>query len=315
MKRLTLFLMLLAAVPLMGQHEAIFSQFFYNKSYSNPAAAAAEGVPSIAAFHRQQWAGLEGAPQTSSVLFSTPAFGKRVGLGLTLLNDRIGFFNNSFVNVAYAYRMPIGKGVISAGIQGSYVLYHTDWAAAKTNGPNSDPVTDTDPWVSSFNVGAGLHYQSRNFFAGISVPYFLKQSYTGIDDGDSPTLSQASPHFFITAGGVITLSEWTKMRPAFQTRIVKGAPVSTDAHLSFGLLRGARLWMGATYRWSFSDLPSMGDAVAVQAQFQVSNRLRFGTAYDVSLGSLHWDFGRTYEVMLEYTFLQPDSGVMNPRYF
>lgn len=315
MKKLTLYLLLLAAMPLMGQHEAIFSQFFYNKTYSNPAAAAAEGVPSLAAFHRQQWFGLEGAPQTSSVLFSVPAFGKKVGVGLTLVNDRIGFFDNSYVNVAYAYRMPIGRGVVSAGIQGSYVLYHTNWADAKTNGPDPDPVTDTDPWVSSFNVGAGLHFQSRHFFMGVSIPNFLKQTYTGLEDADSPALTEAAPHVFITAGGVITLSEWTKMRPAFQSRIVSGAPTSTDAHLSFGLLRNTRLWIGATYRWSFSHLPSMGDAVSVQAQFQINQRLRFGTAYDVSLGALHWDFGRTFELMLEYTFLPPENGVVNPRYF
>ncbi|GIV31242.1 MAG: membrane protein [Saprospiraceae bacterium] len=316
MKKLTLLLVLGAfAMPLMAQHEAIFSQFFYNKVYANPAAAAAEGIASVSAFHRQQWSGLEGAPQTSAVLFSTPAFGKRVGLGLTLLNDQIGFFNNSFANVAYAYRIPLGRGILAAGIQGTYALYHTDWGEAKTSSAQPDPITETDPWVSSFNVGAGLHYQSRSFFAGVSVPYFLRQSYTGLDDADNPTLTQAAPHVFITAGGIVPLSQWASMRPAVQARFVKGAPTSTDAHLSFGLLRDNRLWVGLTYRWSFSDMPAMGDAVVLQTQFGVSERLRIGAAYDISLGSLLWDYGRTYEFMLEYSFLPPTAGVRNPRYF
>lgn len=315
MRILNILPLLLFGVMATAQQEAIFSQFFYNKLLSNPGAAASDGIPGLVAFHRQQWAGLEGAPSTQALSFNTPAFGNRVGLGLTLMNDRIGFFNSTYVNAAYAYRIPFGKGVLGVGIQGSYLHHRTDWGAAKTIGNSSDPLAGTDEFASSFNVGAGVHFQTENFFAGVSVPYFLEKIPAGNDGGFVVDFSRATPHIFITAGGIITLSPRVKMRPAFQSRIVKNAPPSTDAHLSFGLLRDARLWLGATYRWSFSDVPSMGDAVVVQVQYQISDRLRAGTAYDISLGDLQWEFGRTYELMLEYGFITSGKGVRNPRYF
>ncbi|MFQ5446312.1 MAG: PorP/SprF family type IX secretion system membrane protein [Saprospiraceae bacterium] len=298
-----------------AQQEAVFSQFFYNKLLSNPGAAASDGIPSLMAFHRQQWAGLEGAPSTQVLSFNAPAFGNRVGLGLTLMNDRIGFFNSTYVNAAYAYRIPFGRGVLGIGIQGSYLYHRTDWAAAKTTGTAGDPLAGTGAFSSSFNVGAGAHFQTENFFAGVSVPYFLEKIPGGDDGGFVVDFSNATPHIFITAGGIITLSPRVKMRPAFQSRIVKNAPPGTDFHLSFGLLRDTRLWLGATYRWSFSSLPTTGDAVVVQAQYQISDRLRAGTAYDISLGNLQWEFGRTYELMLEYDFTTSGKGVRNPRYF
>jgi len=306
---------LLFGAAATAQQEAVFSQFFYNKLLSNPGAAASDGISNLVAFHRQQWDGLEGAPSTQALSFNTPAFASRVGLGLTLMNDRIGFFNSTFVNAAYAYRIPFGKGVLGIGIQGSYLYHRTDWAAAKTTGTAGDPLIGTDEFSSSFNVGAGAHLQMKNFFAGVSVPYFLEKIPAGSGEGLAVDSGSATPHIFVTAGGIITLSPRVKMRPAFQSRIVKNAPPSTDAHLSFGLMRDTRLWLGATYRWSFSDIPSMGDAVIVQAQYQISERLRAGTAYDINLGDLQWEFGRTYELMLEYDFTPSGKGVRNPRYF
>ncbi|WP_282166090.1 type IX secretion system membrane protein PorP/SprF, partial [Cellulophaga baltica] len=55
----------------------------------NPAYAGSRGVLSIAALHRSQWVGLDGAPTTQTLNLHTPV-SRRVGLGLSIVNDEIG---------------------------------------------------------------------------------------------------------------------------------------------------------------------------------------------------------------------------------
>lgn len=296
------------------QQTGIFSQFFYNKIIENPAAAGSQNMPVLTAFHRQQWSGLEGAPSTQSLSFHAPLFAERVGLGLTLLNDRIGFFNGTYVNLAYAYRIALGKGKLAIGMHGSYLHFRADWAAAQTVGGRPDPTAGTERLTPVFNAGAGVYYESAHFFAGAAVPQALEKGLTAQSAGLTGDFNGTTPHVFLTTGGIIPLSDKLKFRPAFATRWVKNAPVNTDVYLSLGFPKAVRVWIGGTYRWSFSQIPSMGDAVVATLQYQISQKLKAGAAYDLALGSVR-RFGPTFELMIEYAMTGDRAGVRNPRFF
>lgn len=306
---------LLTASLALAQQEAIFSQFFYNKIAANPGAAGSANRPCLTAFHRQQWAGLEGAPVTQSLSFQSPAFGNRVGLGAMLMNDRIGFFNATFLNLSYAYRISFGNGKLGIGVMGSYLHQRIDWAEAKTISQNADPTATSGDLTPVFNVGAGVHFENERFFAGIAVPHILEKGLTENNAGIVSDFSGTTPHLFLSAGAFIELPGKVKMRPAFTARFAKNAPPDTDVHLGFGFLEETKLWIGGTYRWSRSKVPSYGDAAVLTSQYQLSNRLRAGIAYDLALNSLRRENAGTYELMLEYCFVKTGNGVRNPRFF
>ncbi|WP_299801331.1 PorP/SprF family type IX secretion system membrane protein, partial [uncultured Maribacter sp.] len=69
-----------------AQQDAQYTQYMYNTISVNPAYAGSRGVLSIAALHRSQWVGLDGAPTTQTLNFHTPV-SKNVGLGLSVVND------------------------------------------------------------------------------------------------------------------------------------------------------------------------------------------------------------------------------------
>jgi type IX secretion system PorP/SprF family membrane protein len=302
--------MLLSAAGVFAQQEAIFSQFFYQKTYSNPGAAGSNGYPCLTAFHRQQWVGLEGAPSTQTLSFNSPAFADRVGVGLTLANDRIGFFNSTFANVAYAYRIAFGNGKLGIGMHASYLHRRVDWDKAETISGRPDPLVGDENFSSGFNVGAGAHFENERFFAGISAPYFLDRG--GAAAGD---FSGTTPHIFFMTGVLLDLSSKVKMRPALAARVVKNAPPGVDVHLSFGLLDEARLWLGSTLRMSRSGGPANGDALVAMAQYQIGQRLRAGFAYDASLNELRRENQGTFELMIEYSLVRSGVAVRNPRFF
>ena len=313
MRLLHIFAFFLFATAASGQQQAIFSQFFYNKIQSNPGAAGSNGQPCLAAFHRQQWVGLEGAPTTQALSFNSPAFAGRVGLGLSLASDRIGFFNSTSANLAYAYRIDFGNGKLGIGVQGSYLYQRVDWERARTITGKADPVQGDEIQAPNFNVGAGAHFENERFFVGISVPALLER---GLADGTlASDFSGTTPHIFAMAGAMLDVSTKIKMRPAVAVRVVKNASPSLDAHLSFGFLEEARLWLGGTLRVSRLGRMVNGDAVVATAQYQIGQRLRAGVAYDMALSSLRRENQGTVELMVEYCLVKSGVGVRNPRFF
>ena len=253
---------------------------------------------------------------TQSLSFSAPAFADRVGLGLILLHDRAGFFRSTYLNFAYAYRMDFGEGKLGVGVQGSYLHHQADWQQARTTGSGIDQVIGDEAFTPVFNVGAGLHFESERFFAGVAVPHLLEKGLTEENAGISSNFTGTTPHLFVSAGWFVEVSEQVKLRPAFSARLVRHAPPGADVHLGVGFLEKQKLWLGGTYRWSLSDVPSVGDAAVLSAQFQVSERLRVGGAYDLTLNQLRQENAGTFEFMLEYCFRKKGAvAVRHPRFF
>ena len=186
-----------------AQQDPFFSQFFSQKTMVNPAAAGSNGIPCLSAIHRQQWVGLEGAPTTQAIAFDAPILGNRVGLGLTVINDQVGFFNGTYINMAYAYRMEFDNGLLSIGMQGGYRHQRAAWGEAETITQRTDPTAGEDLFVPLFNVGAGVHFENDQFFLGASVPYILESGFTKKYQGMVDDFTGTVPHLFVNAGWVI----------------------------------------------------------------------------------------------------------------
>lgn len=316
LRKLYIIASLLFPGVVFAQQAPVFSQFFHQKNIDNPAAAGSPENTTLTLFHRQQWAGLEGAPSTQALGLSARAFGERVGLGLTVMNDRIGFFNTTQVNMAYAYRVKIEEGTVSIGMSGSYLRQQADWGEARTIGFGDDPNASGDGLVPVFNFGIGSYFESERFFLGLSVPHILEKGMTRKTDGVLAGGQGWVRHLFAQVGTVVDIFPKVKMRPALASRIVEDAPPGFDAHVSFGFLPEAKLWLGGTWRWSQSEVAAIGDAVVFMGQYMVGERLRLGFAYDYSMGKIQAQNAGTYEVMVQYGFVKKaGEEVKAPKYF
>lgn len=308
-------LFLFFSLAVNAQQEALFSQFFSQKTIANPGAVGSQGLPYLSAIHRQQWVGLDGAPVTQAFTFDAPVFANRVGLGLTVINDQIGFFKGTYINAAYAYRLVFGNGTLGVGMQGTYRHQRADWGEAETITQRVDPTAGEDMAVPLFNVGAGTHFENDRFFVGVSVPYILEKSFTKKYKGIVEDFTGTTPHLFINAGWVIPITADLRLRPAFASRVVKNTPPGFDLHFSVGFLENSRLWTGATLRWGQSKLATAGDALSLMSQYQISEKLNVGFAYDLSINGLQQQTAGTFELMVGYCFVKDGVGVHNPRFF
>ncbi|MDF4204974.1 PorP/SprF family type IX secretion system membrane protein, partial [Maribacter sp. SA7] len=108
-----------------AQQDAQYTQYMYNTISVNPAYAGSRGVFSIAALHRSQWVGLDGAPTTQTLNFHTPV-SDHVGLGLSVVNDEIGNGTNqdTYIDAAFSYTVNTSEtGKLSFGLKAGGHLF------------------------------------------------------------------------------------------------------------------------------------------------------------------------------------------------
>src|SRR6056297_724515 len=73
-----------------------FTQYMYNTISINPAYAGNRDAISVVGLHRSQWSGLDGAPSTQTLSIHSPLRNEKIGLGLSIINDKAGYENYTY---------------------------------------------------------------------------------------------------------------------------------------------------------------------------------------------------------------------------
>ena len=292
-----------------AQQDPMFTHYMYNTLAVNPAYAGSRDALTITALHRSQWLDFKGAPQSQTLTMHSPIANEHIGLGLSVLNDKIGPSNNTSAYVDFAYRMNLNKkSKLAFGISGGAKIFQ-----AKLNTLNLDQTVDPtfENNISNRitpNFGFGAYYSRERFYAGISVPNLLQNSYSEISQLNGSTLiAKEQRHYFFIAGTVIKLTDNLSLKPTTLIKVTAAAPVQADVTASF--LIGKKLLLGAMYR--------TGDAAGVLVGLDITEQLHLGYSFDWSYGlrTFKYNMG-SHEIMLRYDFIFPSKKqIHSPRYF
>ncbi|MCP4122805.1 MAG: type IX secretion system membrane protein PorP/SprF [Bacteroidetes bacterium] len=305
MKNIFLFLLaLLFAGNLLGQADITYTHFMFNKLAYNPAFAGARDALDVTAIYRNQWwSGVDGAPKTMNVNAHAPFFNNKVGLGISLHSDKIGFYNNSLVDLAYAYRIKINdKSKLSLGVQGRLDYLRTDWAEAKGLDLVDNGLNVAEDSKTRLNFGLGAFYNTPDFFIGFSIPQIVKSTYYA-DYDDFTDVSKIT--YYLMGGVILPISKQVKFYPAVLLSHNASTPLDVDLNANFLFMDA--LWLGASYRWD--------DSIDALIQYQFKNGLKAGVAFDFTASELNNLTTGSYEIMLGYTFQCDDCKIVNLRYF
>src|ERR1044071_6202618 len=86
-------LFLLSVAEMKSQYDYMFTQYMFNETFINPAYAGSKEAMSATLLHRQQWVNFPGRPVTTSFSLHGPLMNNKMGLGLSVMNERIGVLN------------------------------------------------------------------------------------------------------------------------------------------------------------------------------------------------------------------------------
>jgi len=305
-KFIGLFLVFFTAVT-FAQQDAQYTQYMYNTSVINPAYAGSREVLSIFGLHRTQWAGLEGAPSTNNISINSPV-GKNVGLGLTIVNDKIGPADENNFAVDFSYGFPVSENYkLSFGLKGSANILNVDFTKLHIYNPGDPRFQNNIDNRFSANVGAGIYLNSDKSYFGLSIPYLIESKhYDGTaPSGASTFIASEKMHYYLIAGHVFDLNENLKFKPSLLTKMVEGAPLQVD--LSGNFLINNKFTAGLAYRLdaSFSAL----------AGFQVSDSIFIGYAYDRETTKLANYNSGSHEFFLRFELIKRNVQIISPRFF
>jgi type IX secretion system PorP/SprF family membrane protein len=287
-----------------GQQDAQYTQYMYNTVSVNPGYAGSRGHISIAALHRSQWVGLDGAPKTQTFNIHSPIGYRGVGLGFSIVNDEIGPTSETNFDIDFSYTVWTStEGRISFGLKASANLL--DIKFSELNQYSTDPTLqqDIDNRLTP-NIGAGVYYHTNKFYLGLSVPRFLETSHF-----QETNLSTAKEqmNLYLISGYVWDLNDFVKFKPTILTKVVIGAPLQLD--LSANFMLNDKFIIGAGYRWDA--------AISAMAGFNISNKFLIGIAYDketTELGNAAFNDG-SFEVIFRYDFISTKNNLKSPRFF
>jgi len=302
---------LLFSLAAMAQNDVQYTHYLFNKLAYNPAYAGSEGMPVVNALYRNQWTGgfADGkAPKTGTINFHTPIQCGRGGVGLGFTSDKAGIFNSNRLDGAYAYKFPVSKqGNISLGLGAQLEFGNADYTRTNPLDAGDNTILNGNDEYSKtrLNFGAGLYYtHNDNFYIGLSAPQLLNTSYyqdvsISGDGNDFHT-------YYLMAGFTKALTNNVTIVPgALISYNGKNVPFEFD--INANLVFMDKFWVGLNYR--------LGDSIDGLVQYQISDQLRAGFAYDFTTSDIRQYSNGSLEFLLSYAFNNYSNKISNVRYF
>ena len=287
-----------------AQQDPHYTQYMYNMNVMNPAYAGSKENLSIGLLFRKQWVEIEDSPTTFTASGHSPV-GKNVGLGLSVISDRIGPVEENNVYGDFSYTLNLGgEHRLAMGIKAGVSLLNIglNSEVASTLPVPTDGAFAENTSNAKLNIGTGLFYYTDKYYLALSVPNMLKSAhldYNGVQYGSEVQ------HYFLTGGYVFQLSENTKFKPFFMMKSAFNAPTSFDVSTNF--LFFEKFELGASYRFE--------DSFGAMVNYRISDGIRLGYAYDHIVSDLDIATPSSHEFMVLFDLNFPKKVSSSPRYF
>ncbi len=309
MKKVLSFLLCYLAVNLsFGQQDKQFTHYMFDKMSFNPAATGFKGYCGTL-IYRNQWDRVQDAPNSTLLNLQGNLPKQNLGVGLSFVNDAIGFQRNNTVTVNGAYHFVTNAGVLSGGLGVGIVNvgFSPTWIP---------PQTDMDALLPTATAGTGFDLNLGLYWHGTTAPYYVGISTTHLAP---PTLKNVNfsvaRHYYVIGGYDIALSEMMNLGKKIDIKpsvLLKadGAGMICDVNVmaDFWLNNYSYLWGGFSYRLSDAFALNLGYAFS-PANKTSKNMLKFGYSFDIMTNPLNTYGKGTHELMLNFCMFPPPPAV------
>jgi type IX secretion system PorP/SprF family membrane protein len=268
---------------------------WYNRAGYNPAFIARTDYAYIFSNVRQQWIGVEGAPQVFNVQVSEYIHNLRSAFGLSFVSDKIGVTQALNPMLTYAYRIGNDRNwSLAMGLSGGVFYRSIDGSRFEAEVINDPSINYDTEKIILPDANAGVEFQNTSFIIGLSSTHLFSigksaDSYLNTNHHYGYVIyknNNAEAFYYKVGLQVVNRNNLT---------VVEGNVFFRLKH-STGLQKGPReiLDFGMTFRSS----RQMSFLIGIL----ITPNFRIGYAYDHSFIK---GFSRngTHEIMLEYRIL------------
>jgi type IX secretion system PorP/SprF family membrane protein len=305
---------MLAAEKGSAQFDAMFTQYMFNETFINPAYTGSKEAMSATMLHRQQWVSFPGRPVTTTFALHGPLFDNKMGLGLSVLSEKIGVLNRNLIYGSYAYRLKIHDGGnlalgLMGGIDNQVNKFSTVKLSDEAGAPQDRQFASNSPNMTASNFGTGIYYNTKSFFAGVSVPRLLNNemilSYNGARTVKITSLEPSKFTYYITLGNVFRVTDALQLKGTAMFKAVTNAPMQMD--LTATAFINQMIWAGLGYRTNSSMSAILG--------IQANKQLFVCYSYDYGINKIQKYSLGSHEIAVNYLFSFKGRQIATPRYF
>ena len=268
-----------------------FTSYQLSPYLYNPAYAGVDGYTQLNAVIREQWSGINKAPETKSISVFGPLRNEKMALGGVVISDKLGAESKNGFQLSYAYHLRLKNDLsLSLGLSGGLMQYKLDNTVINPYDAG-DPVfsipglTDVVP-----NASFGMYLYNEKFFLSLAVPQLLNSSFSALDDFNGELLGGSLVnHYYLGCGFQRELNNQWNIEPSLLLK--KTAQVPIQFEFVTKLTYKDMLWTALGYRNNESALLYLG--YDINNQFYVAYGHDFITSElnTVSSGTNEFKFG------------------------
>ncbi len=280
-------LLLFLSLSLQAQQFSLPSQLNRNLVYLNPSFTGIYETTVANLMHRSVWLnGIDGSPNYQNFEFHSPLKKQSVALGLQARHEQAGATSNTEVFFNYAHRITMGSAKLALGVKGGF---HSSSMAAVSleQGGVVDPAFEASKSQMIPNFGFGASYYTKNYYVGLSIPYFLS-SISGSDGNVSIDFNMNNFQYLLTAGGSFSINSVLDIEPvgAFVYSMLLQPTYSVIVNAKYNNM----ILAGVGYRAQ--------EALILNVGYQFNNQLSFMYSYDYNIGDVSSFSSGSHEIGL-----------------
>ncbi len=286
-----------------SQVDAQFTQYYAIPTYYNAAATGETDFVRMRGGSRLQWMGIDNAPRTFVLTADMPFkfIGKRFGVGLNMQQESLGLYKNMDLGLQLSYKHKLFGGVLSAGLQvgiinetfkGSEVYLPDDDDYHEST---DDAIPTQDLSGTSLDLGVGVYYTHKMFWAGVSCqhvnsPTITFNSESGEGTNEKNYEFQAGRILYFMAGSNIPVKN--TLFEVIPSVMVKSDFTFTTAEITGRVRYRKFLSMGLGYRYD--------DAISVVIGAEIKN-FYLGYSYDYPTSAISKASSGSHEIFAGYS--------------
>jgi type IX secretion system PorP/SprF family membrane protein len=300
-------LMTLTTLAVDAQTDAQFSQYYEVPTFYNPAAIGSTDYIRVRGGARLQWVGIDNAPRSFLGTADMPfkVLGKRFGVGVVANQESAGLYKSLNIGAQIGYKfkkfggeftVAVQVGIYSEAFKGSEVYLPDDDDYHQSS---DDGIPMQDIHGTALDVGAGIWYAHKKFWAGLSLTHANSPTVTmNVEsaNGGSETPSekyefQANRTLYFMTGSNIPINN--TLFEIVPSLLVKSDFTNWSGEINARVRYNKMFSGGIGYRWD--------DAIIISLAAEIKD-FYIGYSYDYATTAIRSASSGSHEVFAGYRF-------------
>jgi type IX secretion system PorP/SprF family membrane protein len=213
----------------------------------------------------------------------------KVGVGGYVFSDRNGAIEKTGLKAAYAYHIFFGNSQLSLGMALTAFQLRLNDDRIRLDDENDNMWINARGTAFIPDADVGAYYDTPNFYVGLSADQLLESVIKLGDTGYDQYRQERN--YYLIAGYDYPINQDWLLTPSTLLKIAESGAFQGD--FSAKLYYDQTYWGGLTYR--------TGNAVILMGGLRV-DRMIFGYAFDISIGSIMRNSYGTHEFVFAVQF-------------